>query len=181
MEPEDSLPHSQELCICPYPEPDQSSPHHPIHLSKSILMLSTHLCLGLPSVLFPCDFPTNNLYTFLFSPIHATYLARLILLDFILLIILGEEYKSRPCFAVLSTLPSLHLSSVEIFSTVPCLQTPSVYVPLWISETKFQTHTEQQAKLRSCIFWFLCFWTADKKRESSGQNDSKHFQNSVSS
>jgi hypothetical protein len=30
MEPEGSLPHSQELTTCPYPEPDQSSPHHPI-------------------------------------------------------------------------------------------------------------------------------------------------------
>jgi hypothetical protein len=30
-------------------------------------MLSIHLSLGLPSVLFPSGFPTNNLYTFLFS------------------------------------------------------------------------------------------------------------------
>jgi hypothetical protein len=30
MEHESSLPHSQELSTCPYPEPDQSSPHHPI-------------------------------------------------------------------------------------------------------------------------------------------------------
>jgi hypothetical protein len=30
MEPEGSLPHSQEPFIDPYPEPDHSSPHHPI-------------------------------------------------------------------------------------------------------------------------------------------------------
>jgi hypothetical protein len=56
-------------------------------------MLSIHLRLGLPSGLYPSGFPTNNLYTFLFSSIRATCQAHLILLDFINLIILGEEYK----------------------------------------------------------------------------------------
>jgi hypothetical protein len=27
MEPEGSIPNSQELSTCPYPEPDQSNPH----------------------------------------------------------------------------------------------------------------------------------------------------------
>jgi hypothetical protein len=45
--------------------------------------------------LFPPDFSTNNLYAFLFSPIHAKWPAHLILLDLIVLIILGKEYKSR--------------------------------------------------------------------------------------
>jgi hypothetical protein len=45
------------------------------------------LCLGLPSGLLPSGFPTN-LFAFLFFPVH------LILLDFIILIKLGEEYKS---------------------------------------------------------------------------------------
>jgi hypothetical protein len=59
----------------------------------SILMLSIHLRLGLPSGLFPFGFHTNNLHTFLFSPIRATCHAHLILLDFIFLFIPGEEYK----------------------------------------------------------------------------------------
>jgi hypothetical protein len=44
VEPEGSSPHSQEPTICSYPKPDQSSPHHPLHISpRSILILSTHL------------------------------------------------------------------------------------------------------------------------------------------
>jgi hypothetical protein len=56
-------------------------------------MLSTYLRLGRHSGLFPSGFPNNILHTFLFSPIRATCLAHLILLDLIILIILGEEYK----------------------------------------------------------------------------------------
>jgi hypothetical protein len=55
-------------------------------------MLSIHLRLGLPSGLFPSGFHTNSLYTFLFSPIRATCPAHLIILDFIILVILGEEF-----------------------------------------------------------------------------------------
>jgi hypothetical protein len=67
-QPEGSLPCSQEPSTCPYPESDQSSPHHPI-----LSILFTHLRLSLPSGLFPSGFPTSNLYAFLFSPfvLHA--------------------------------------------------------------------------------------------------------------
>jgi hypothetical protein len=39
MEPEGSLPCSQEAPAGPYPEPDQSSPYHPISL-RYILIIS---------------------------------------------------------------------------------------------------------------------------------------------
>jgi hypothetical protein len=96
MEPEGSIPNSQELSTCSYPEPDQSSPHHPHPTSpRSILILATRLRLGHSSDLFPYGFPTNKLYEFLFSPIRATCPANLIFLGLIIPILISEEYKSR--------------------------------------------------------------------------------------
>ena len=73
--------------------PIQSIYPHPTSW-KSILILSTYLRLGLPSGLLPLGFPTKTLYTPLSSPIRTTCPAHLILLDFIIRTILGEEYKS---------------------------------------------------------------------------------------
>jgi hypothetical protein len=68
MEPEGSLPNSQESATYPYPEPGQSSPWPHSTLCISILILSSHLCPGLPIGLFPSGFPTEPLL----SHIHAT-------------------------------------------------------------------------------------------------------------
>ena len=66
--------------------------HYRTHTSwRSILILSTHLRLGLPSDIFPSGFPTKTLYTLLSTPFRTTCPAHLILIDFITCTILGEE------------------------------------------------------------------------------------------
>jgi hypothetical protein len=80
-----------------------------------------------------------------------------------------------PHYAVFSYLLALQLSSVHIFSSATCSETPSVYVPPLMSENKFHTHTEPQEKLHSYIFYFSRFSTAEKKTRVSGLNGSKHY------
>ena len=73
----------------------QSISTHPTSL-RPILILSSLLYLGLPSVLFPSGFPTQTLYTPQLSLIRATCPAHLIILDLIPRTTLGEQYISPP-------------------------------------------------------------------------------------
>jgi hypothetical protein len=78
--------------------------------------LHTHLRFRLPNSLVPCGFPTNILYSFLFSTI-ATCPAHHILLDLVILIILDEEYKlwsSSSCSFLLSSVISALFSAIRI-------------------------------------------------------------------
>jgi hypothetical protein len=73
----------------------QMNPVHTTHpiSPKSILILSYHICLCLPSGLLPSCFPTLTLYTFLLSPMCGTHPAHLILFDLNILIVFGIVYK----------------------------------------------------------------------------------------
>ena len=66
-------------------------PPHPT-CRRFILILPSHIRLGLPTGLFPPEYSTQNLYAPLLSPIRATCPAHLILIDFITLMIFGNEY-----------------------------------------------------------------------------------------
>jgi hypothetical protein len=146
MEPEGSLPCSQEPSTDPYPETDRSNPYHPI--LRSILILSTHLHVGLPSGLFLSGFPTNILHTFLVSPISATCPAHLILLHLIILIMFGEEYKllKSLCSFIQPPVTSSLFGPNILITLFSNTFSVCMFLPL-MSETKFRTHTEPQAKL----------------------------------
>jgi len=143
MEPESPLPHSQVPATCPYPEQDLSSFPHPTS-GRFILILSSHLRLGLPSGLFPPRIPTKTLYTPLITPIRVTCPVQLILIDLITRKILGEEYRlcSFPNSPVTSSLLGPNILLSTLFSNTLNLRPPSARA------TKFHTHTKQQEKLQ---------------------------------
>jgi hypothetical protein len=120
---------------------------NPVHTTSSYLSkfhfnLSSYLHLRLPSGLFPSDYPTKILYAFFF-PMRATALpiSSSSTWLFWLYLVKSIVYEAPP-YAVFSNFILFYPSSVHIFSSAPCSQTPSVYVPPLMSDTKFHTHTK---------------------------------------
>jgi hypothetical protein len=72
---------------------NQFNPAHATPSYLRLILISTHLRHDLSSGLFSSGFLTNVLHAFLFYSIRATCLVRLVLLDSIILVMLGEEYK----------------------------------------------------------------------------------------
>ena len=141
----------------------QSIPSHPSSW-RSVLISLSHLRLGLPSGLFPSDFPTKTLYTPLFSHIRATCPAYLILLDLITRIIFGEQYRSLSS-SLCSFLHSLVTSS-RLDPNIPLstlfLNTLSLRSSLKVSD---QVSHPYKAKGKIIFLYILFFIFLDRKLE----------------
>ena len=107
----------------PVPVPSQINPVHAPHpISwRSTLILSSHISLGLLNGLLPSGFPTRSLYTPLRSPVSATCLFKLNLLDLITRIIFGEEFPHNSKLNYLPVWPMKSLPA-ELFRGQDCGQ-----------------------------------------------------------
>jgi hypothetical protein len=141
LEPEGLVLHSQELSTCPNLGADQSSQYPPSYLSKIHIniILSPTFWSSLWSLscwnshkqptrvpLLPIRDKCPPISSSLTSPFQV-YLESSINFE-------------APRYVVTFTVPSLHPSSIQTFSSAPCFQTPSVYVFPLILEMRFQTH-----------------------------------------
>jgi hypothetical protein len=110
-------------------------------LLRSILILSSHLLLGLHSGLLLAS------YTQFFLPMHATFHTHHILLDLIVLIILGKEYKFTNFSLCTFLQPPIILSifNPNILLSTLVSNTHNLCSPV-MSETKFHTSAKSQAK-----------------------------------
>jgi len=161
MKPKSSLEWSHEPATYPIPKPDQSSRcSHPVSL-RSVLILSSHLRLGLPSGRIPAGFPIKILLALLLTPVCTTWPTHINLLDLITQTVFGEEYQLW-ITSLCDFLPPPLTSSLVHTKSPQLEHSHSMPLPL-LWEAKFHVHTKQQVKL---VPFFLrrqsedtTFWT----------------------
>ena len=147
----------------------QPMPLHPTSW-RSILILSSHLCLGFPSGLFLSGFPTKILYAPHLSPKHATCPTNPNLPDLITWIIFDEEYRSPssslcsfPHCPVTSSFLGLNILLSTLFSN-----TLSLHFSSTVSDQVAHPY-ETRGKIISSNF-VITNW----KTKDSALNDRKH-------
>ena len=113
----------------------------------SILILSSHIRLDLPSCFFPSGFLAEILYTSLFSTVHGTFLAHFVLGLFVW-ILFGENWKSRSSSFCSFLLHILFLDSHVVLSTL-FTNTPSqsVYFSFDVRDHDTFIRIKQKTKL----------------------------------
>jgi hypothetical protein len=115
MESEGSLSCSQEPSIDSYPEPDQSSPYHLSMIHFNITHPPTSWSFIMISFLlsFPPIFYMHS------SSLQALTTSFTLTWSFQLYLVKSTSYEA-PHYEVFSNIPSLNLSSAQIYSSVPC-------------------------------------------------------------
>ena len=135
MEPEGSLPLSQQLAICPFPEPDSSNTRPKLfQIHSNIILSSIHNC----SKCFFSGFPTKKPYIFL-PPLCVPH-APPSLLALISLIKFHEQYKKwrfswrsfiQAHFPSSLLSPKIFLSALFLKSLSLC-SSPNARAPIFI-------------------------------------------------
>ena len=161
MEPEDSLTFSQVSATCPYPV--QSMPPHSTSWI-SVLILSSHLGLGLTSGVFPSGFHIKTLYRPRLSPIRATCPSHHVLLDFITRTILGEENRSliSSLFSFLQSPVSSSLLGPNILLSTLFTNTLSLRFSLNVSD---QVSNPYKTTGKIMVLYIIIFIVFDSKLE----------------
>ena len=118
----------------PVPERNRSSPCPHLTYQRSILILSSHLHLGLPSGLLHTGFPTETMYAPLLVHICATCPTHLSLLDWITRVkylVTNTEHE-----ALRYVVPLLPCYLAQIIFSAPSSRKPSAYILPSMSTTQ---------------------------------------------
>ena len=174
MEPKGPLLHCQEHAT--WATAVQSVPP-PSTSWRSIVIWSSHLCLGLPSGLFLSVLPIKTLY--LLSPLHATCPAHFILDWYLAKYLVRCTDHKAPCYVVFST-PVYFVLRLKCPPKHPILEDLQ---PTFPQQCDTRSSTCMQNDRQSCGSVYLkpCFLIANWKTKDSAPNDGKHSLTSICS